>query len=153
MAMPGPTRRVTRKLHLVDTDTGQVTEGDATWEEPSKRTRKGRRMTFTMIETSPDGIGRLHLTGFEFRVLLQFIAHMDTDSSDVRTRISDLAADLDAKAPNVSRAVATLRDRRIVFRESASRWRVNKHIAYRGSADDWGQKYYTDPEPIWEVSP
>jgi hypothetical protein len=151
--MPSPTRRVTRKLHIVDDDTGAVTEGQATWEEPGKPRRKGRRMSFTMIETSTDGITRLRLTGAEWTVLMHFIAALNADTGRAAIRVTDVARATGFRGPNVSRIVASLRDRKILFRESAISWRVNTHIAYRGEVTDWSQAYYSDPEPIWEVAP
>lgn len=144
-------RRVTRQLHLVDRDTGQVTEGDATWEEPGKRGRKGKKMTFAMLHTAPDGIGRLDLTGQGWRVLMQIIAATSAETHTARISVNEIADNLGIAASNASRGLSGLIDRRIVFRLRQGHYRVNTHIAYRGSAEDWGQDYYSDPEPIWKV--
>lgn len=109
-------------------------------------------MTFAMVETSPEGITRLRLTGAEWTVLWQFIGNINPDTGTSPVRIADVAEATGFHAPNVSRIVSSLRDRKILFRESAFRWRVNNHIAFKGEVAEWGQAYYQDPEPIWEVS-
>lgn len=108
-------------------------------------------MTFAMVETSPDGIARLRLTGAEWSVLMQYLAATSSETNQATIRVSDVARNLGVTPSAVSQIVSRLRDRRILFRESSLHWHVNTHIAYRGSAEDWGQAYYSDPEPVWEV--
>ena len=146
-----PKKRVTRRLQLVDPETGEVEDRDATWDEPGKRARKGKRMTFTMLNQDREATGKLRLRGAEWQVLMQIILATSAETHEARITVGEIAATLGVAHPSVSRSIAELLERRIVYRLGRSVWRVSTHIAYRGSAEDWGQAYYSDREPIWEV--
>ena len=109
-------------------------------------------MVFTMVHTAPEGIGQLELHASEWRVLMQVLAATSAETHDSRIGATEIARNLGIAQPNASRALAALVERRVLLRLGRAKYRVNTHIAYRGSAEDWGQAYYTDPEPVWSTS-
>lgn len=114
------------------------------------RRRKGRRKVFAMVDV--ESLNQLELTGFEWRVLHAIMARVNVETNWSKFAVIELARELGVVSPSVSRALRELRDRRIVETLGSGTHRVNPHIMFRGSNQDWDTATDTHPEPIWRRS-
>jgi DNA-binding MarR family transcriptional regulator len=93
------------------------------------------------IALTRESLTRLRLTGTEWRVLNQLLAHYDADAGDVRYTVGEIATDLGIAQPAISRAIRHLEDRRIIRRLHRAHWLINSHLV--------GPVIDADPEPEW----
>lgn len=93
---------------------------------------------------------RLDLTGQEFRVLHTVMAAVNSETNEAAIGVKQIAETLMIPAPGVSRIMKTLRDRRIIFTLRQGVHRVNTHLMFRGSNQDWDIATDTEREPQWE---
>lgn len=112
------------------------------------RRRRGRRKVYALVDIEMQA--RLELTGQEWRVLHTIMASVNAETNEARVAIAEIAERLDIPSSNVSRIMKTLRDRRIVFTLRQGVHRVNTHLMFRGSNQDWDIATDTEKEPQWE---
>lgn len=127
-------------------DTGEVLELSIAQPRGRKR-RKGKRKMFAL--TDLESLALLDLTGAEWRVLTRIMRAVNPETNEARITQTEIAEELSMAQPNVSRIVKMLRERRILFALSASGYRVNAHIMYRGSNLDWDTATDNEVEPVW----
>lgn len=96
-----------------------------------------------------ESLDRLELTGQEWAVLHRLMRAVNQETNEARVGIMEIATDLDLHAPAVSRVMKTLRERRIIETLRQGVHRVNSHIMYRGSNQDWDDATDTEREPLW----
>lgn len=111
------------------------------------RRRKGRRKVFAMVDL--EALDQLELTGFEWRVLHAVMRRVDVETNWSHFTVVGLARALGVASPSISRVLRELRGRRIVETLEPGIHRVNPHIAFRGSNQDWDTATDSHPEPLW----
>lgn len=92
---------------------------------------------------------RLELTGQEWTILHHIMAAVNGESNEAKITVGDIARELDIVQPTVSRVIKHLRDRRVIFSIDARTHRVNTHLMFRGSNQDWDIATETEREPVW----
>lgn len=92
---------------------------------------------------------RLELTGQEWTVLHKIMAAVNGETNEAKITVGDIARELDVAQPTVSRVMKNLRDRRIIFSTNARTHRVNAHLMFRGSNQDWDIATDMEREPQW----
>jgi len=97
-----------------------------------------------------EALDELVLSAAEWRVLHRIMRSVNVETNEARVSIADLGRELDMAPSNVSRIMRELRDRRIVYTLRLGTHRVNPHIMFRGSNQDWDIATDTEKEPIWE---
>jgi predicted transcriptional regulator len=104
------------------------------------RRRRSRRKVYAMVDL--ESLDQLELSAAEWRVLHRIMRA-------VNVSIAELGRELDMAPSNVSRIMREFRDRRIVYTMRLGTHRVNPHIMFRGSNQDWDIATDTEPEPVW----
>jgi predicted XRE-type DNA-binding protein len=125
--------------------TGEVIDIDAP--AVRGRRRKGRRKMYGLVDLEMQA--RLELTGQEWTVLHTIMAAVNGETNEARISIVEIAERLNIAQSNVSRIMKTLRDRRIIFTLRIGVHRVNTHLMFRGSNQDWDIATETEREPQW----
>jgi DNA-binding transcriptional ArsR family regulator len=125
--------------------TGEVVEVE--FPATQGRRRKGRRKMFALVDL--ESLEALELTGFEWRVLRKLMRSTNPETNRANCTIAFIAREMGVRPSVVSRAMKELRDRRIVASLDRGVHRVNPHIMFRGSNQDWDLATDTTPEPIW----
>lgn len=144
-----PTGNVTSIARLKGkvVETGQAVEIDA----PRRRKRKrGWREKVAMIDL--DNIGRLELSGLEYRILFAVMqAVPEKGGCRASITIEEVAERVQSTSPSVSRAMKVLRDRRVLIREDnkIGRVMVNPWLMFNGDFDSWAVETDATAEPIW----
>jgi hypothetical protein len=134
------------RYQAVNRDTGEVTDIDGPAFRRGKK--RGRRRMFALIDLEAQA--RLELTGQEWAVLHVIMRAVNAETNEARIGREEIAADLGVAAPNVTRVMRTLRDRRIITTLRQGVHRVNAHLMFRGSAQDWDTITETEREPQWK---
>lgn len=118
-------------------------------EIPAKRgrRRKGRRKVYAMVDL--ESLDRLELTGQEWDVLTRLMRAVNQETNEARIGVVEMAQDLGIAQPNVSRIMKTLRERRIIETLRQGVHRINSHIMYRGSNQDWDDATDVERAPLW----
>lgn len=111
------------------------------------RKRKGRKKVFALMDL--ESLKRLELTSQEWEVLTGIMAAVNPETNQAHIGISVLSSDLGIHQPNVSRIMKSLRERRIIQTIRQGVHRVNSHIMYRGSNQDWDDATDREKEPLW----
>jgi hypothetical protein len=111
------------------------------------RRRRSRRKVYAMVDL--ESLDQLELTGAEWRVLHRLMRATNVETNEARIAVREVALDLSMAEPNVSRVMRELRDRRVVHTLRQSVHRINPHIMFRGSNQDWDIATDTEPEPVW----
>lgn len=111
------------------------------------RRRKGRRKMYALVDLEMQD--RLELTGQEWAVLHKIMASVNAETNEARITVAEIAERLGIAPSNTSRIMKTLRDRRIVKTLRGGVHRVNAHLMYRGSNQDWDIATDTEKEPQW----
>lgn len=126
--------------------TGEVIDIDA----PATRARRrnSRRKIFALVDL--EAMNLLELTGREWSILHAIMRAMDPETNESRISLVEISESLGIAASAVSRAMNVLRARRIVFTLRRSVHRVNSHIAFRGSNQDWDMATDTERLPLWK---
>lgn len=99
-----------------------------------------------------DNITKLELSGLEYRVLFAVMkAVPEKGGCRAYVTIEEIATTIDSTVPSVSRAMKTLRERRIITREDnrVGRLVVSPWVLYNGDFDSWAAEAEQSPEPIW----
>lgn len=109
------------------------------------RRKKTQRGGFVML--SKVGLKKIELTGAQWSVFAQLLAHMDHTNGESRIMLQEIAEATGTKSPNVSRCMKELQDRDMVIKLGVGRYRINSHIAHLAGADD--DIVDSDPEPKW----
>lgn len=94
-------------------------------------------------------LDQLELSAAEWRVLHRVMARVHPETNEAHITITELAHDCQMLRPNASRVMRDLRDRRVLYTEAQGVHRVNPHIMFRGSNQDWDVATETAKEPIW----
>ena len=125
--------------------TGEVL--DVEFPATRARRRRGRRKVYAMVDL--EVISDLELSGAEWRVLGRIMraVHPETNLASVTART--IAEDLQLDESNVAKVIRALHTRHILETKTRGVHRVNPHIMYRGSNQDWDIATETYPEPIW----
>jgi hypothetical protein len=128
-------------------ETGQTVSIDA----PRRRKRKkGWRDRVGLIDLGL--MSRLDLNGSEWRVLSTVMACVpEKGGSEAFCTLQEIADRHEIPLSSVSRAMKSLRDRRIIMKNDRriGRWHVNAWLMYNGDFDSWNVEAEQDPEPIW----
>lgn len=111
------------------------------------RRRKGRRKVYAMVDL--ESLDRLELTGQEWEVLTRLMRAVNQETNEARVAVAEIAEDLGIAPPNVSRVLKGLRERRIIETLRQGVHRVNSHIMFRGSNQDWDDVSDVEKEPLW----
>ena len=111
------------------------------------RRRRGRRKVYAMVDL--EVLDQLELSAAEFAVLTRVMRAVHPETNEAHVTVTDLAHDVGMLRPNASRVMSDLRDRRILYTEAQGVHRVNPHIMFRGSNQDWDVATETAKEPIW----
>lgn len=114
------------------------------------RKRKGRRKVYALMDL--ESLDRLELVRAEWEVLTRIMRSVNPETNVANVTQAEIAEDIGMARPNVSRIVKLLRDRRIIFDIGFASYRVNAHIMYRGSNQDWDIATDTEEEPEWNRS-
>ena len=97
-----------------------------------------------------DRMAQLHVTPSEWRVLTTIANNIQIEDNIARIGPTEIAKTVGMHAQVVQRALASLRDRRIILAEGRIRWRVSPWLIYRGSVTDWEEITSLYPEPQLE---
>lgn len=126
-------------------DTGEVFD----YLTPAKqgRRRKGRRKVYAL--TDLESLKRLQLSAQEWSVLHVVMAAVNPETNQAAIGVNQIAEELDILAPAVSRVMKTLRERRVIETLRQGVHRVNSHIMFRGSNQDWDDATDIEREPLW----
>jgi DNA-binding transcriptional ArsR family regulator len=111
------------------------------------RRRRSRRKVYAMVDL--ESLDQLELSAAEWRVLHRIMRAVNVETNEARVSIAELGRELDMAPSNVSRIMREFRDRRIVYTMRLGTHRVNPHIMFRGSNQDWDIATDTEPEPVW----
>lgn len=133
------------RYHAIIPETGEVVDIEGPAFRRGKK--RGKRRVFALMDL--DALQRLELTAAEWRVLHYMMGKVESDSNECRVARAEIATGLGVAPPNVTRVLQTLRARRIIFTYRYAVHRINAHIMFRGSVQDWETLTDTEPEPIW----
>lgn len=95
-------------------------------------------------------LDQLELSGLEWTVLHRIMRAVNPETNWANVQAVEIAAELHCTPPNVQRVMKDLRRRRIIETLKRGMHRVNPHIMFRGSNQDWDTATDRAPEPIWE---
>jgi DNA-binding transcriptional ArsR family regulator len=109
--------------------------------------KKGKRKVFAMMDL--EALDRIELSRAEWEVLTRIMRSVNPETNEAGVQIRQIALDVGMAQSNVSRIMKDLRDRRVVYTLRQGQHKVNPHIMFRGTTDDWGNVTFTHPEPIW----
>lgn len=131
--------------HGVIQSTGEVV--DVEFPATRGRRRTSRRKAFAMVDLH--SLDRLELSSAEWRILTHVMRTVHPDTNECAISGTQIARDLQVHPSSVYRTLADLRGRRIILPLRAGRMRINAHIMYRGSNQDWDLATDTEREPLW----
>lgn len=109
--------------------------------------KRGKKRMFALMDL--ESLDRLELTGQEWAVLHKIMRSVNVDTNEARIMVGEIADTLGIAQPSVSRVLRTLRDRRIIKTLRLGVHRVNPHVMFRGSAQDWDTVTENEREPVW----
>lgn len=112
------------------------------------RKRKGRRKMFALMDL--EALDMLELTGVEWAVLHRLMRAVSPETNEAHISGAEIADHLGKPRSNVTRALKELRDRRVIVTRRRGVHKVNSHIMYRGSNQDWELASESEKEPIWK---
>ncbi len=142
---PSDGLRSTTHLAVVR-DTGEVL--DVEMPVTRGRRRKGRRKVYALLEI--ENIGRLrNLRASEWAILHTIMGAVNAETNEAAITQKMIADTLGVFQPSVARGMKVLMDRRIVHYVRHGVYRVNAHIMFRGSNQDWDIATETEEEPEW----
>lgn len=94
-------------------------------------------------------LAQLELSSAEYAVLTHLMRHVNPETNQARVGLDEIADECGMLRPSVSRVMKALRDRRVVYTLRQGVHRVNPHIMFRGSNQDWDIATDLEREPIW----
>jgi DNA-binding MarR family transcriptional regulator len=112
--------------------------------------RKAKLQKGGFVMLSKVGLRKIELTSAQWSIFAQLLAFMDHTTGESRVSTSELAEITGMVAPNVSRALREMQDRKLLLKLGVSRYRINSHIAHLAGADE--EIRDSDPEPEWSRS-
>jgi CRP-like cAMP-binding protein len=118
--------------------------------KPPRRARRKRRVGVSYVMVDTVSLTELETTISERRVLDCLLAHVDVGTNDIRLTTSLIATKTGMQVPNVSRALRSLRDRRLIFKLNVGLWRVSPWLAYAGEWKEWDKAAMDAAEPQWK---
>jgi hypothetical protein len=118
--------------------------------KPARRARRKRRVGVSYVMVDTVSLTELETTISERRVLDCLLAHVDRGSNDIRLTTSLIAERTGMQVPNVSRALRSLRDRRLIYKLGVGLWRVSPWLAYAGDWKEWDKAAIDVAEPQWK---
>ena len=133
------------RYHGIIPSTGEVIDIDAP--AVRGRRRQGRRRVFALVDLV--ALTRLELTGQEWTVLHRVMRGVNPETNEAPLSMQEIADDLEIHQASVARCFKVLRDRRIIFTLRRSVHRINAHIMFRGSTQDWETISAVEKEPLW----
>lgn len=95
---------------------------------------------------------KLELTQHEGRVFWIIVGSINPHTGESRVKGAEIARTIDTTPSNVSRILANLKRRRVIFANGQSCWTVNPWIAFYGSAEDWERITDDYKQPEWNRS-
>lgn len=128
-------------------DTGEIV--DVEMPVTRGRKRKGRRKVYALLDL--ESIDRLKLRASEWSVLHRIMREVNPETNVARVTQTEIADDLGMHQSGVGRAMKELTDRRIVYTLGYAAYKVNSHIMFRGSNQDWDIATDTEEEPEWQA--
>lgn len=143
-AKPGNVTPITTRQGVIQS-TGEVV--DVEFPATRGRRRVSRRKSYAMVDL--DALDQLELTGMEWRVLHRMMRAINQETNEVRIRGSELARDTGMDPASISHILSGFRDRRIIKTLRLGQHRINPHLVYRGSNQDWDTATEFHPEPLW----
>ena len=142
----GKTAIVTRLAPVYDPSTGEFL-GDAHIETAHRSGKRRAKPKGGFVMLQKAALKRLELTGSQWQVFSQLLAHMDHTTAESRVMVGEIAEAIGSTQPSVSRSMKVLQDRHIVVKLGLGRYRVSSHIAYlSGETED---QRSMDPTPEW----
>lgn len=131
--------------HVVDT--GQSVQVEA----PRRRKRvRGTRERVALLDLN--NMARLELSGLEYRILIAIAAAVpEKGGTGAFITGTEIAEKVSSTQPAVSRALKSLRERRVIFKPDGriGRYQVNAWLMFNGDFDSWAAETENTPEPIW----
>lgn len=112
------------------------------------RKRKGRRKMYALLDI--ESIDRLKLHASQWSVLHRVMRAVNPETNIANVTQAEIAADLGVAQPSVARSMKELTERHIVYLVGWGRYRVNAHIMFRGSNQDWDIATENEEEPLWD---
>lgn len=97
-----------------------------------------------------EAIRDLELTASEYAVLSHIMAAVNAETNEASIGLMEIAAQLEVAESSVARTMKSLRERNIVVTRRQGIHRVNSHIMFRGSNQDWDIATDTEKEPTWK---
>lgn len=133
------------KGHVVET--GQSVQVDV----PRRRKRvRGQRERVALLDLN--NMARLELSGLEHRILIAIMAAVpEKGGTGAFITGTEIAEKVNSTQPAVSRALRSLRDRRVILKPDGrvGRYQVNAWLMYNGDFESWAAETENTPEPIW----
>lgn len=134
-------------------ETGEVydveVEIEAEAQKPKRRKRRPEeRKMFGMTDLNV--MSHLDLTPLGWRILWVIQAETNMERGYARLTGGDIAATLHSHQPTVAKVMTELIERKVIFKLGNGRYRVNHHIMWRGSLNDWDDATDIEPKPILE---
>lgn len=133
------------KGHVVET--GQSVQVEV----PRRRKRvRGQRERVALLDLN--NMARLELSGLEHRILIAIMSAVPEKGGTVAFITgTEIAEKVGSTQPAVSRALRSLRERRVILKPDArvGRYQVNAHLMYNGDFESWAAEADVTPEPIW----
>lgn len=97
-----------------------------------------------------ESLADLELTASEYAVLAKIMAAVNAETNEASITLAEVAAQLSVAESSVARTMKSLRERNIVITRRQGAHRVNSHIMFRGSNQDWDIATDTEKEPVWK---
>lgn len=145
MTTENTTETPTARYRAVIPETGQVLDIDGP--QLRGRRRKGKRRAFALVDLL--SLVRLELTGREWDTLHQIMRAVNPETNEAAITQQEMADYLNIRPANIGRTIKTLRDRYIITTLRPGVHRVNAHIMYRGSTQEWEINSASEREPLW----
>lgn len=137
----------------VNAETGEVIDitGQLAGTGRPHRKKQRRHKMFALVDS--DYMSRLELTQQESRVFWAIAGALAKDSGSIaKIGTGVIAEQTGMLYSNVGAALASLKKRNIIARESVGVWVVSPWLMYAGSAEDWEAATADAPEPEWSRS-
>jgi DNA-binding transcriptional ArsR family regulator len=112
------------------------------------RRRRSKRKMYAMVDL--ESLRDLELTASEYAVLSHVMGAVNAETNEASITLAEIADQLRIAESGVARTMKSLRDRNIVVTRRQGVHRVNSHIMFRGSNQDWDIATDTEKEPVWK---
>lgn len=145
MATEPTIEQPTTRYRGVVESTGEVVSIDAP--AVRGRRRKGKRRIFALVDLA--ALDRLMLTGQEWTILHRLMRSVNPETNEAVITQAEIAEDLGFMPSRVGQVFKTLRERHIVFTLRNRVHRINYHLMFRGSTQDWEIVSASEREPLW----